>query len=48
MLNLFCCRSFRILVCLESDYDEDDESNYEQEVDEAAANVTEQAKKPER
>jgi hypothetical protein len=27
--------------------DEDDESNYEQEVDQAAANVAEQAKKPE-
>ena len=26
--------------------DEDDESNYEQEVDQAAANVAEQAKKP--
>jgi len=28
-------------------YDEDDESNYEQKVDQAAANVTEQAEKPE-
>jgi hypothetical protein len=27
--------------------DEDDESNYEQEVDQAAANVDKQAKKPE-
>jgi hypothetical protein len=27
--------------------DEDDESNYEQEVDQAAANVAEQPKKPE-
>jgi len=27
--------------------DEDDDSNYEQEMDQAAANVAEQAKKPE-
>jgi len=27
--------------------DEDDDSNYQQEVDQAAANVAEQAKKPE-
>ena len=27
--------------------DEDDESNYEQEMDQAAANVAEQAKEPE-
>jgi hypothetical protein len=28
-------------------YDQDDDSNYEQDVDQAAANVTDEAKKPE-
>jgi hypothetical protein len=32
---------------LNEGYDQDDDSNYEQEMDQAAANVTDEAKKPE-
>ncbi len=47
LLNLFVVDRLKSSSALNQIDDQDDESNYEQEVDQAAANMAEQAKKPE-